>query len=143
MRRPPMPALITVASLVAAGVSCDPPGVAPAPSPRPTSTGASGGERRGSTADGGARRVEAPLPEDDLARAGHTVFDAACGQCHNGDSPSGGALANLGLDDRRMNAVYHAGSEIGGLMPAVSPSAITERDLPAVSAYLRTIHALR
>lgn len=135
------PLAAALAALLVGAMSCDPPGVNAGQ--RAPGQAASGGERRGGGDGGAPRVVEPPLPEDELARRGHTIFDAACGGCHNGESPSGGALANIRLEDARMNQVLHAGSDVGGLMPAVSPSVMTERDIPAVNAYLRTIHALR
>jgi mono/diheme cytochrome c family protein len=101
---------------------------------------------RAGTATGGETAANTPpepaLPEDATAQHGHALFDGACARCHGADGP-GPQLANLNLTEQRMNTVLHAGSDLGGLMPAVAPSELAERDLPALVAFLRTIHAQR
>ncbi len=114
--------------------------VTPAAGPGGTASATSGHEAPAATAGAPATPVhQAALPEDSTARRGHALFDAACARCHATSVP----LADLGYSPERMDAVLHAGSERGGLMPAVPPSALPEAELPALVAYLRTLHAVR
>ena len=108
----------------------------PPTTPRTTDTTA------GHEATATAAPPEPPLPEDASAQRGHQLFDAACARCHGADGPAP-RIANRNLTEQQMNNVLHAGSDLGGLMPAVAPSQMAERDLPALVAYLRTIHAQR
>ncbi|MBI5515755.1 MAG: cytochrome c [Deltaproteobacteria bacterium] len=101
-----------------------------------------GAARRGTTGSGTGTQPEdnEPLPEDETARAGHALFDTACGRCHNpeGSAPS---VANLRLPRARMEQVLHAGSDRGDLMPVLRPGDLRREDLPALLAYLRTVRA--
>ncbi len=114
-------------------VACDPPGLPPSGTPAGTPP-TSGNE---STAD-------SPAPDPALAQAGQEVFTRACGRCHQGDEPSGGTLANLRLTRTRMEEALHAGSEdLSAIMPVVPPDQLPASDMPALRAYLRSIHAVR
>lgn len=111
--------------------ACDPP--AP-PASGPARAGASGAEQA----------ATAPTPQDpESVRRGRTLFEAACAGCHEGDEPRGGRLANLRRTGAQVIEALHAGSEDGGLMAAVDPTALREEDLPALRAYLRSIGAER
>lgn len=122
-----------IAALAALLAHCDPTPV-PDRAAAPATAGASGAERSG----------EAPAPQDPAAvRRGRELFDAACGACHGGESPRGGSLADARKTAAEMLGVLHAGSEDGGIMPAVDPRTLREEDLPALRAYLRSIRAER
>lgn len=128
----PSPRWWTVA-LVALVASCDPTPV-PSRAQGAAPSGSSGAERAGGAA----------APQDPVAvRRGRELFEAACGSCHDGESPRGGALADRRMTAAAMMAVLHAGSEDGGIMPAVDPRTLREEDLPALRAYLRSISAER
>jgi mono/diheme cytochrome c family protein len=120
-------------SIVALAAACDPPGLppqGPTPGARPTS----GSESQG----------DSPPADPALARTGQRVFERACGRCHQGDEPSGGALADRRLTPAQMEEVIHAGSEdLTGIMPVVPPDQLPASDVPALRAYLRSIHAIR
>jgi mono/diheme cytochrome c family protein len=98
------------------------------------------GPRAGSGGTTPPPEDDGPLPEDDTARAGHALFDTACGRCHRpeGSAPS---VANLRLPRARMEQVLHAGSDRGDLMPVLRPGDLRQEDLPALLAYLRTVRA--
>jgi mono/diheme cytochrome c family protein len=133
---------LTVFLMACGGVAlgCDPP---PPNAARPQ--GSAGGEQAANNNGNGAARgapAEPPLPEDELAQRGHGLFDVACVRCHRADQTDE-SLANMNLSEARVDAVLHAGSDLGGVMPVVPPSVMREADLPALKAYLRTIHAMR
>lgn len=124
---------LCAASLVALVASCDPTPV-PGRPPGAATSQSSGAERAASER----------APQDPAAvRRGRELFDATCGACHGGESPRGGSLADKGLSATAMMGVLHAGSEYGGIMPAVDPRNLREEDLPALRAYLRSIRAER
>jgi mono/diheme cytochrome c family protein len=113
-------------------------GCDPTPLPTRTATPAAAGS------SGAERAAPTLAPQDsDAVRAGRALFDAACGSCHSGESPRGGALTNAGKTAAEILSVLHAGSEDGGIMPAVDPRTLREEDLPALRAYLRSIGAER
>lgn len=117
---------------VVAVAACD-----PSPPPAPSGT-------RSGTASGAERSAGAAVPQDPASvRLGRERFEAACGRCHSGDEPSGGNLADRRLSAEQVQQALHAGSEDGGLMAAVDPASLPESDLPALRAYLRSIHAER
>lgn len=121
--------LASLALATLALAACDP----PAP-PTPARAGTSGAERA----------VTAPTPQDpESVRRGRTLFEAACAGCHEGDEPRGGRLTDLHRTGAQVEQALHAGSEDGGLMAAVDPTALREEDLPALRAYLRSIGAER
>lgn len=129
------PSRRVVVALAFALTRCDPP---TPPSQRPAAGQSSGAERpAGAT-------PPAPVPQGaEAVQQGRALFDAACASCHGGESPRGGSLANAGKTAAQMLAVLHAGSEDGGVMPAVDPRALREEDLPNLRAYLRSIGAER
>lgn len=131
----PSRAALALALSAAACSSSPPPGPRTAATPPATSTAP--GDRRPAAPD------EPPLSEDDAARRGHALFDRACGPCHATAENAGGVLANLRLTPERMDAVIHAGSDSRAIMPVVPPGLLSEDDVPALIAYLRTIHAVR
>lgn len=126
----PSPRCLAVA-LVALVASCDP---TPVPARVQGAAGSSGAERPSG----------ATVPQDPAAvRRGRELFEATCGACHAGEAPRGPALTDRAMSATEMMAVLHAGSEDGGIMPAVDPRALREEDLPALRAYLRSIRAER
>lgn len=118
-----------LALMAALAVACDPTPIAHPP--------------HANTPSGGERNT--PVTDDPATVAeGRRLFEAACARCHGPNAETdGGVLRDLALDPERMNTALHAGSDDGGVMPTVSPSVMTERDLPALRAYLRSIRALR
>jgi mono/diheme cytochrome c family protein len=130
-------------ALGSVALGCDPP---PPNANAARPQGSAGGEQSASNNNGNGEArdasVEPPLPEDELAQRGHGLFDVACVRCHRADQ-SDESLANANLSEAQVDAALHAGSDLGGVMPVVSPSVLREADLPALKAYLRTIHAMR
>ena len=92
---------------------------------------------------GGAQSERAVAHDPpDLVRAGRARFEAACGRCHGGDADAG-TLQGMDLTRERFEAALHAGSDDGGLLPALSPADLPDDQVPALRAYLRSIGALR
>ena len=92
---------------------------------------------------GGAR--SAPAPSNDpveLVREGRMRFEAACARCHGGEADAG-SLAGAAITTQHLEAALHVGADDGGLLPAVAPTELSEAQLPALRAYLRSIGALR
>jgi mono/diheme cytochrome c family protein len=112
--------------------SCD-------PTPVPV---AASGAAASSGGDQAARPRRAANDPAELVQAGHERFDIACARCHGADAP-GGSLDGVDVTNERLEASLHAGSDNGGLIPAVAPGDLTEEHLPALRAYLRSIGALR
>jgi mono/diheme cytochrome c family protein len=115
---------------VGALASCD---------PTPVPVAAAGG---GASSSGGTRPRRAANDPPELVREGHERFEVACARCHGPDA-EGGALDDRDVTGERLEASLHAGSDNGGLMPAVAPSDLREEHLPALRAYLRSVGALR
>ena len=99
-------------------------------------------------AAGSSGGAETPRPRRaandpaELVQAGRERFEAACARCHGPDAP-GGALDGRDVTAERLEAALHAGSDNGGLMPAVAPADLRDEHLPALRAYLRSVGALR
>jgi mono/diheme cytochrome c family protein len=74
----------------------------------------------------------------DAAR-GRTAFARVCGRCHE-DGESDGPAPNRNLEEARMRTIVRQGS---GRMRAIPTSRLSDGDLDAVIAYLRTTHAVR
>jgi mono/diheme cytochrome c family protein len=123
--------LATVVMAAALGAACD-------PSPVQTASGAS--QSSGGSGANRPRRAANDPPE--MVEAGHQRFNTECLRCHGPESP-GGMVNNLDVTNERLEAVLHAGSDNGGLMPAVAPDDLRVEHLPALRAYLRSIGALR
>lgn len=121
--------VVVMAVAVVLGAACD-------PTPIQNASGASSS----SGGTGGPRRVANDPPE--MVEAGHQRFNTACLRCHGPESP-GGMLNNRDVTNERLEASLHAGSDNGGLIPAVAPSDLREEHLPALRAYLRSVGALR
>lgn len=117
---------------VGALAACDP---APVPVAASGAAASSGGDQAGRP-----RRAANDPPE--LVRAGRERFDVACARCHGADDP-GGTLDDRDVTNERLEAALHAGSDNGGLIPAVAPADLREEHLPALRAFLRSIGALR
>ena len=118
---------------VGALASCDPAPVAVA------SAGAAAGSSGGAETPRPRRAANDPA---ELVQAGRERFEAACARCHGPDAP-GGALDGRDVTAERLEAALHAGSDNGGLMPAVAPADLRDEHLPALRAYLRSVGALR
>ena len=118
---------------VGALASCD---------PTPVPVAAAGGAAASSGGDETARPRRSPNDPAELVQAGRERFDVACARCHGPDAP-GGALDGLDVTHERLEATLHAGSDNGGLLPAVAPADLREEHLPALRAYLRSVGALR
>ena len=77
---------------------------------------------------------------EDLARGRH-VYDRACGRCHpGGEEDVGPRLMNKNFDEARMVKQVRQG--VGRMRP-VPPTKLPEANMPALMAYLRSIHAVR
>lgn len=112
--------------------SCDP---TPVPVAATGAAGSSGGEQP-------ARPRRAANDPADLVQAGRERYAIACARCHSADAP-GGTLDGRDVTGERLEAALHAGSDNGGLIPAVAPADLREEHLPALRAYLRSVGALR
>jgi mono/diheme cytochrome c family protein len=112
--------------------SCDP---TPVPVAATGAASSSGGEQA-------ARPRRAANDPTELVQAGRERFDIACAHCHSADAP-GGTLDGRDVTGERLEAALHAGSDNGGLIPAVAPADLREEHLPALRAYLRSVGALR
>jgi len=76
-----------------------------------------------------------------LAAIGRQKFNRACGRCHPGGGEDvGPAITNKNWDQARMTRQIRQGS---GRMRPIAPSRLPDADLPALMAYMRTIHAVR
>ncbi len=117
---------------VVALASCDPTPVPVAAAAAATSSGGDETPRPRRSANDTA----------ELVQAGRERFEVACASCHGPDA-AGGVLTNRDVTSARLEAELHAGSDDGGLIPAVAPADLREEHLPALRAYLRSIGALR
>lgn len=121
--------------MVAVAVStaaCDP---TPAPVAANGAATSSGGE--------GSRRTRRPSNDPpELVEAGRARFETACERCH-GPEGTGGLLTDREVTNDRLEASLHAGSDNGGLIPAIAPDDLRPEHLPALRAYLRSVGALR
>ncbi|MBL8604690.1 MAG: cytochrome c [Myxococcales bacterium] len=125
---------LLLGALALATSACDPPGL-----PNQGSTTATTAARPSTP---GGESTAPPSPE--AVREGQGHFERACARCHTGDEPSGGRLNDLRVTAARIDEVLHAGSDDHlGLMPALAPGQLTEAQLPALVAYLRSIAAVR
>ncbi len=70
-------------------------------------------------------------------RSGRTVFTRVCGRCHE-DGESDGPAPNRNLEEARMRTIVRQGD---GRMRAIPTSRLSDADLNAVIAYLRTTQA--
>lgn len=123
--------LAMVVAATALGAACD-------PTPVQTASGAS--QSSGGEGTNRPRRAANDPPE--MVEAGHQRFNTACLRCHGPESP-GGMLNNRDFTNERLEVALHAGSDNGGLIPAVAPNDLRPEHLPALRAYLRSVGALR
>jgi mono/diheme cytochrome c family protein len=107
--------------------------------PSPVPVAAAGGA---ASSSGGVRPRRAANDPPELVQAGRERFEIACARCHGPDAP-GGALDDRDVTNERLEASLHAGSDDGGLIPAVAPADLRDEHLPALRAYLRSVGALR
>ena len=117
---------------VGALASCDP---TPVPVAASGAASSSGGDET-------ARPRRAANDPAELVQAGRERFAIACASCHSADA-EGGSLDGRDVTSERLEAALHAGSDDGGLIPAVAPADLREEHLPALRAFLRSIGALR
>lgn len=69
------------------------------------------------------------------------VFNRVCGRCHpDGGEDTGPDLHNKRLTEARMTEVIRQGTK---RMRPITPTKLTDADLPRVMNYLRAIHAVR
>ena len=91
-------------------------------------------------APGGAQRA-APATGGDLLTVGRQRFNRACGRCHPGGREDiGPSLLGKNWAEDRMTRQIRRG---GGRMRPINPNKLPNADLPALMAYLRSIHAVR
>lgn len=82
-----------------------------------------------------AQAADAGVPD------GPAVFRRACNRCHpNGRRDVGPEILNKNLAEARMVKAIRAGT---GRMRAISLTKLPEANMPALMAYLRSIHAVR
>ena len=92
------------------------------------------------TAQLGAQTPQPTSTGEDLARGRH-VYDRACGRCHpGGEEDVGPRLVNKNFDEARMVKQVRQG--VGRMRP-VPATKLPEANMPALMAYLRSIHAVR
>jgi mono/diheme cytochrome c family protein len=73
--------------------------------------------------------------------AGQGFFRRACNKCHpNGGEDVGPSILNKNIDEAKMIKAIRSGS---GRMRAISVTKLPDANLPALMAYLRSIHAVR
>lgn len=92
------------------------------------------------TAQIGAQTPQPTPAGEDLAR-GRRVFDRACGRCHpGGEEDVGPRLVNKNLDEARIIKQVREG--VGRMRP-IPLTKLPEANMPALMAYLRSIHTVR
>ena len=75
------------------------------------------------------------------AAAARAAYDRACGRCHpNGEEDVGPRLRNIAWDEARMRRQVRQG---GGSMRPIPVTRVSDADLAAAIAYMRTIRAVR
>ena len=80
-------------------------------------------------------------PAEAQTAVGVPQFNRVCGRCHpNGDEDTGPDLHNKNLSVEAMTKVIRQGTK---RMRPISPTKLTDADLPRVLAFLRSIHAVR
>jgi mono/diheme cytochrome c family protein len=90
--------------------------------------------------------VAAEPSGDPLARQGSTVFFRVCGPCHMAlwRVPSGGTLSASERTEAAVRRQIREGSGDRGRggMPAIGVDALPDHEMPALMAYLRTLHVV-
>ncbi len=72
---------------------------------------------------------------------GRPIFDRACGRCHpHGEQDIGPRITNKNFDEARIVKQIRQGV---GRMRAISATKLPEERMPALLAYLRSIHTVR
>ena len=72
---------------------------------------------------------------------GVAIFDRACGRCHpHGEEDIGPRIRNKNFDEAR--AVKQIRQGVGRMRP-ISLTKLPEANMPALIAYLRSIHTVR
>ncbi|MFO0630873.1 MAG: cytochrome c [Polyangiales bacterium] len=80
-----------------------------------------------------------PAVDTAAIERGHTVFNRACGRCHE-DGERGGPAANANLEEASVTRTVRSGH---GRMRAIPVARLSDADLALVIGYLRSIHAVR
>lgn len=82
-----------------------------------------------------------PTPAGNLVAQGRAKYDRACGRCHpGGEEDVGPRLTGINWAQDRMTRQIRNG---GGRMRPIPTARLSDADLPALMAYMRTIHAVR
>jgi mono/diheme cytochrome c family protein len=90
----------------------------------------------------GAQTPPAPTDAGDQVAVGRRVFQRTCNRCHPGGGTqrdTGPVLANQPRTEARMRQQIREGA---GTMRAISTTRLPDSDMPALLAYLRSIHAV-
>jgi mono/diheme cytochrome c family protein len=106
--------------------------------------GGGGGEGEGTGEGEGEETAGGEVPEQYAgpttstdAAAGAEVYERACAPCHTGgDAPQ---VANVGYTAARMRQQIREGS---GQMPPISESRLSNEDMEALLAHLKTMNAV-
>jgi mono/diheme cytochrome c family protein len=89
----------------------------------------------------GAQQTPSPTPGGNQLAAGRQRFDHACGRCHpGGEEDIGPRLRNINWAEDRMLRQIRNG---GGRMRPIPPARLPDSEIPALMAYMRTLHAVR
>ena len=82
-----------------------------------------------------------PTPGGNQLAQGRQVFDRACGRCHpGGEEDVGPRIINKNMDQARVQKQIREGT---GRMRAIPPTKLPDANMPALMAYLRSIHTIR
>ncbi len=101
-----------------------------------THAGRAAASERARAADVRAAQAADAAPPD-----GQAVFRRACNRCHpNGREDVGPTILNKNFDEAKMVKAIRTGT---GRMRAISLTKLPEANMPALMAYLRTLHAVR
>lgn len=96
--------------------------------------------------DATAPTARAPTPQERQAAEGSAVFFRVCGPCHAAmwSVPTGGTLTPSNQSEASVRRQIRGGSrsDAGGGMPAIGTDSLPEREMPALLAYLRSIHVV-
>ena len=91
--------------------------------------------------DEGVRSVGVRGAQAADVAAGQVAFRRACNRCHpNGNEDVGPSILNKNLDEPRMVKAIRVGR---GRMRPINLTKLPEASMPALMAYLRSIHAVR
>jgi mono/diheme cytochrome c family protein len=100
------------------------------------------------TATSSASSAPAGPPSEADVAAGHTIFVRACGQCHDSAAKTYSfvkPLDDVKMAEAALKKKIREGSGPPGdspRMPAIGTDVLADSDMPALFAYLRSIHAV-